>query len=97
MHSHTYGIVYGDFYGMTILHTKGDPHAGVIDYALTAGNRIRLHTRPVVSQPHIGHADTVPGSYGDNKPTEYYQNEGNTTMISSMDPYVAVYIWRRTA
>lgn len=81
---------------MTILRPADDLHAGVIDYALTQGNRIGPHTSPAVSEAVIGHADTVYGSYN-KKSTWLYQNEGNTTRASSMEPYVAVYIWRRTA
>lgn len=95
-HSHKYGIIYGDFYGMTILRPSVDPHTGVIDYALTQGNRIASHTRPTIEEVTIGHAETVNGSYS-NKNTLLFQNEGNTTRASSMEPYVAVYIWRRTA
>nr|DAV71427.1 MAG TPA: baseplate wedge protein [Caudoviricetes sp.] len=95
-HSHKYGIIYGDFYGMMIMRPTDDVHTGVIDYALTQGNRIGPHTRPVISETVIGHADTVSGSYS-KRSTSLYQNEGNTTRASSMEPYVAVYIWRRTA
>lgn len=34
---------------------------------------------------------------GDNKQLDLRMNEGNTARESSMEPYVAVYIWRRTA
>ena len=95
-HSHKYGIIYGDFYGMTIMRPTDGIHTGVIDYALTQENRINNHTKPKISDAVIGHADTVSGSYS-KRSTSLFQNEGNTTRASSMQPYVAVYIWRRTA
>lgn len=98
MHSHTYGIVFGTNYGMTVLSdSRESPQMGLIDYALTVDNRIRRHGIPPISKTSNGFADPVYGSYGDNKQLDLRMNEGHTTRESSMEPYVAVYIWRRTA
>ena len=97
-HSHTYGIVFGTNYGMTVLSdSRTSPQIGLIDYALTVGNRIRRHGIPAINRTDLGFADPVYGSYGDNKSLDLRTNEGTTTNGSSMEPYVAVYIWRRTA
>lgn len=97
-HSHTYGIVFGTNYGMTVLSDgRTSPQMGVVDYSLTVGNRIRRHGIPPISNTTNGFADPVYGSYGENKSLDLRTNEGNTTRASSMEPYVAVYIWRRTA
>lgn len=97
-HSHTYGIVFGTKYGITILSdSRTSPQSGVIDYSLTVGNRIRRHGIPPINETTNGFADSVYGSYGDNKSLDLRTNEGLTTRASSMEPYVAVYIWRRTA
>lgn len=97
-HSHTYGIVFGTNYGMTVLSdSRTSPQTGLIDYALTVGNCIRRHGIPPISKTSTSFADPVYGSYGDNKQLDLRMNEGNTTRESSMEPYVAVYIWRRTA
>ena len=97
VHSHTYGIVYGDVYGLSLLRSyDANPHTGVIDYELKIGNRIRTHGFAPIKNAAINHADTVSGSYG-SKNTTLYQNEGCTTNASSMPQYVSVYIWRRTA
>lgn len=97
-HSHTYGIVFGTNYGMTVLSdSRTSPQIGLIDYALTVGNRIRRHGIPPINTTSHSFADPVYGSYGDNKSLELRMNEGTTTNGSSMEPYVAVYIWRRIA
>ena len=97
-HSHTYGIVFGTNYGMTVLSDgRTSPQSGVIDYSLTVGNRIRRHGIPPINKTTNGFADPVYGSYGENKSLDLRENEGFTTRESSMQPYVAVYIWRRTA
>lgn len=97
-HSHTYGIVFGTNYGMTVLSDiRESPQIGLIDYALTTGNRIRRQGVPPISATRQSFADPVYGSFADNKQLDLRMNEGNTTRESSMEPYVAVYIWRRTA
>lgn len=96
-HSHVYGIVFGTNYGITILSdSRESPQSGLIDYDLTVGNRIRRHGIPSISETTNGFADSVYGSYAENKTLSLRQNEANTTKVSSMEPYVAVYIWRRT-
>lgn len=97
-HSHTYGIVFGTSYGMTVLSdSRESPQIGIVDYSLTVGNRIRRQGIPPIDTTRLGFADTVPGSYGDNKQLTIRTSEGLTRIESSMEPYVAVYIWRRTA
>ena len=97
-HKHTYGIVFGTNYGMTVLSdNRTTPSMGLIDYSLTNGNRVRTHSIPPIATTHAGFADPVYGSYSDNKSLTLRTNEGNTTKAPSMEPYVAVYIWRRTA
>jgi hypothetical protein len=97
-HNHMYGIVFGTNYGMTVLADSRDsPQIGLIDYSLTVGNRIRKHGFPPVKTTNHSFADPAYGSYGDNRQLDLRTNEGMTTRTSSMEPYVAVYIWRRTA
>lgn len=96
-HSHTYGIVFGTNYGMTVLSdSRQPPQIGLIDYSLTVGNRIRRQGIPPINTTRHGFADTVYGSYGENKELTLRTNEALTSRESSMEPYVAVYIWRRT-
>lgn len=96
-HSHTYGIVVGDYYGMPVMRHDGNyPNTGVIDYELTSGNRIRNHGTPPVSKTDEQFSTTVSGTWGSHA-VVIWNNEGNTTKESSLEPYVAVYIWRRTA
>lgn len=97
-HGHQYGIVFGTNYGMTVLSDdRTSPQIGVIDYSLTVGNRIRKHGIPPINNTTNSFADLVYGSFGENKSLDIRENEGLTTRASSMEPYVAVYIWRRTA
>lgn len=97
-HSHTYGIVFGTNYGMVVLSdSRESPQIGLIDYSLTVGNRIRRHGIPPINTTRHSFADPVYGSYGDNKELTLRESEGLTSRESSMQPYVAVYIWHRTA
>lgn len=97
-HSHTYGIVFGTNYGMIVLSdSRESPQMGLVDYSLTEGNRIRRQGIPPISTTRHGFADPVYGSYGENKELTLRTSEALTQGTSSMEPYVAVYIWRRTA
>lgn len=97
-HSHTYGIVFGTNYGMIVLSdSRESPQMGLVDYSLTNGNRIRRQGIPPISTTRHGFADPVYGSYGENKELTLRTSEALTQGTSSMEPYVAVYIWRRTA
>ena len=97
-HNHAYGIVFGTAYGMTVLSdSRESPQIGVVDYSLTVGNRIRRQGIPPINTTRIGFADTVSGSYGENKQLTLRTSEGLTRGTSSMESYVAVYVWRRTA
>ena len=96
-HRHRDGMGVGDYYGMAVMrHDGADPNTGVIDYTLTTGNKVRQHghaTKPKVSE---NFSTTVPGTW-EWREMDVWNNEGNTTEASSLEPYVAVYIWRRTA
>ena len=97
-HNHVYGIVFGTAYGMTVLSdSRESPQIGIVDYSRTVGNRIRRQGIPPINTTSIGFADTVSGSYGENKQLTLRTSEGLTRETSSMEPYVAVYVWRRTA
>lgn len=96
-HNHTYGIVVGDYYGMAVMrHDGSNPHTGVIDYEITTGNKVRQHGNAPISSATEQFSQTVPGTWGSNT-MQIWNNEGNTTKDSSLEPYVAVYVWRRTA
>lgn len=96
-HQHTYGIVVGDYYGMAVMrHDGANPSTGVIDYELTSGNRVRQHGHAPNSSVYENFSQTVSGTWGSYQ-MSVWENEGNTTKNSSLEPYVAVYVWRRTA
>lgn len=96
-HDHVYGIVHGYNYGMAILRSNDvNPNAGVIDYRITNGNRIRTQGYPPIRSIRASYADPVSGSFS-NKSLELFQSEGDTSTASTLQPYVVVYIWRRTA
>lgn len=96
-HNHTYGIVVGDYYGMPVMRHDGkNPNTGVIDYELTSGNKVRTHGTPPVYKTNEQFSLTVSNTWGWHE-IQVWNNEGNTTKDSSLEPYVAVYIWRRTA
>lgn len=100
-HNHKYGITVGSFYGHTLI-APNDDHpsvwSGLVSYDKDSGEAIdvfyewkKLETRPVIA------SNTMLNQTGQPYNASRYRYETDTKMGSSLIPYVAVYIWRRTA
>ena len=104
-HRHTVGIVTGDYWGSTLLST-GYVSGSSPDSADTGMVKYNADDEPIEGRTQFRWTSVGRGGgyIFSNHPTtkgyiEYdrFRSEGNTTKGSSLQPYVAVYIWRRTA
>lgn len=100
-HDHKYGIAVGSFYGHTLI-APDDSHpyvwSGLVSYDKDSGEAIdnfhewtKLESKPVIASNSMLNQTGVPYN------AERYRYETDTKRGSSLSPYVAVYIWRRTA
>lgn len=89
-HTHEYGIQYGMYYTATVI--ENDSNAGALSYD-QAGN-ISIGAKEsmgAISSSHPSATGTATGSFNHERAT------GNTSYTSNMPPYLAVYVWQRTA
>lgn len=100
-HSHKYGITVGSFYGHTLI-APNDSHlsvwSGLVSYTKDSGEAIdsfhewtKLEDRAVIA------SSSMLGQTGTPYNSRRYRYETDTKTESSLSPYVAVYVWRRTA
>jgi hypothetical protein len=100
-HNHKYGIAVGSFYGHTLI-APNDAHpavwSGLVSYDKDSGEATdgfhewtKLEDRAVIG------SGSMVGQTGQPYNARRYRYETNTKRESSLSPYVAVYVWRRTA
>lgn len=100
-HSHKYGIAVGSFYGHTLI-APNDAHpavwSGLVSYDKDSGEAIdgfhewtKLEDNAVIASGSM--LDQTDRPYNARR----YRYETDTKRESSLSPYVAVYVWRRTA
>ena len=100
-HNHKYGIAVGSFYGHTLI-APNDSHlavwSGLVSYDKDSGEAMdhfhewtKLEDKPVIG------SGSMLGQTGAPYNSRRYRYETDTKMGSSLSPYVAVYVWRRTA
>jgi hypothetical protein len=100
-HNHKYGIAVGSFYGHTLI-APNDAHpavwSGLVSYDKDSGEAIdsfnkwtKLEDRAVIG------SGSMLGQTGQPYNARRYRYETDTKRESSLSPYVAVYVWRRTA
>ena len=100
-HNHKYGIAVGSFYGHTLI-APNDAHpavwSGLVSYDKDSGeatdgfhNWTKLEDRAVIG------SGSMLGQTGQPYNARRYRYETDTKRESSLSPYVAVYVWRRTA
>lgn len=89
-HTHKYGIQYGGYYRNISLEM--DENAGVLQGG--TGNP----TGSVQSGTNImGHINTNTAQGNKDQTMSYYKSIADTSSASNMPPYLAVYMWKRTA
>ena len=100
-HNHKYGIAVGSFYGHTLI-APNDAHpavwSGLVSYDKDSGEATdgfhewtKLEDRAVIG------SGSMLGQTGQPYNARRYRYETDTKRESSLSPYVAVYVWRRTA
>lgn len=102
-HSHTYGLVVGSFYGHTLIAPDNAHPAvwsGLVAYDQVTGEVLdNFHGWTKLEDKGkavIGSA-TMIGQAGKPYNAARFRYEIDTRLASSLCPYVAVYVWRRTA
>ena len=102
-HNHKYGIIVGSFYGHTLI-APDDAHpavwSGLVSYDKNSGEAIDgFHEWTKLDDKNkavIGSGSMI-GQTGQPYNAKRYRYETDTKRESSLSPYVAVYVWRRTA
>ena len=102
-HNHKYGIVVGSFYGHTLI-APNDSHptvwSGLVSYDKDSGEAIDHFNEwtalEYTNKAVIG-SSSMAGQIGQPCGARRYRYETDTKRESSLSPYVAVYVWRRTA
>lgn len=92
-HSHEYGLQYGGYYSSVSL--ESNQNAGLLNY--DNSNNISVYTGSLyaesVSQP-INSSNTTSSK---NVSCNSYRIQANSSYTSNLPPYLAVYMWKRTA
>ena len=102
-HNHKYGIAVGSFYGHTLI-APNDAHpavwSGLVSYDKDSGEAIdNFHewTKLEDKNKAVIGSGSMLGQTGQPYNARRYRYETDTKRESSLSPYVAVYVWRRTA
>lgn len=102
-HNHKYGIAVGSFYGHTLI-APNDAHpavwSGLVSYDKDSGEAIDSFnewTKLEDKNKAVIGSGSMLGQTGQPYNARRYRYETDTKRESSLSPYVAVYVWRRTA
>lgn len=102
-HNHKYGIAVGSFYGHTLI-APNDAHpavwSGLVSYDKDSGEAIDSFnewTKLEDKYKAVIGSDSMLGQTSQLYNARRYRYETDTKRESSLSPYVAVYVWRRTA
>ena len=102
-HNHKYGIAVGSFYGHTLI-APNDAHpavwSGLVSYDKDSGEAIDSFnewTKLEDNNRAVIGSGSMFGQIDQPCNARRYRYETNTKTESSLSPYVAVYVWRRTA
>lgn len=92
-HSHEYGLQYGGYYASVSL--ESNQNAGLLNY--NNSNNISVYTGSL-------YAESVSQPINDSNTTAYknvscnsYRIKANSSYTSNLPPFLAVYMWKRTA
>lgn len=100
-HNHKYGIAVGSYFGNTLLAPNASYMAvwsGLVAYDEDSGEALdEFHEWTKLGNNAVLGSDPMWGQNAGPRDAERYRYESDTKMESSLSPYVAVYIWRRTA
>lgn len=92
-HQHKYGIQYGAYYGAVAMESSVNSGALVYD----KNGNITVATSQTDSVNLSGLLNGSVTQTSTSKDFYHYKSIGSTSYDSSMPPYLAVYMWKRTA
>lgn len=100
-HNHKYGIAVGSFYGHSLI-APDEYHpavwSGLVSYDNDSGEALdRFHEWTKLEDRGVIASSSMVGQTAGPYNSHRYQYESDTRSESSLSPYVAVYVWRRTA
>lgn len=92
-HSHKYGLQYGAYYGDVMLESNSD--AGLLNYSSSNSISLTGEGSGVGSKSH----NVNSGSSASTKSLSaaHYRMTAQSEYVSTLPPYIAVYIWRRVS
>ena len=91
-HNHKYGYQYGAYYAEQSM--ENNANSGLLDYDADGNATVVVGSTAVTTNgPVNGSTSTASKSVAMN----HIRIEANTTKESNMPPYLAVYVWQRTA
>ena len=102
-HNHKYGIAIGSFYGHSLIAPNAahlSVWSGLVSYDKDSGEAIDYFhewTRLEDKNKAVIGSGSMAGQMGQPCNAQRYRYETDTKTESSLSPYVAVYVWRRTA
>lgn len=91
-HSHNYGMQIGGFYNATILAESGE--SGLLNY--NTNNSYSLSGYSSIGPKTINANNSI-ASATKSVNAVHYEYKANTSYTNSLPPYLAVYMWKRTA
>ena len=100
-HNHKYGIAVGSFYGHTLI-APNDSYlsvwSGLVSYDKDSGEAMdSFHEWTKLEDKGVIASGSMLGQTSAPYNSRRYRYETDTKRGSSLSPYVAVYVWRRTA
>lgn len=100
-HNHKYGIAIGSFYGHSLIAPNDSYPAvwsGLVSYDKDSGEALdNFHEWTKLEDKAVIASQSMVGQTGLPYNSKRYRYESDTKRESSLSPYVAVYVWRRTA
>lgn len=92
-HQHKYGFQYGGFYGEIALEQAAN--GGLLSYSTSNAISVTGGGSMQGSASFIVNGST--SSSNMSKTADYYRMTANTSYVSNMPPYLAVYMWKRVS
>ena len=92
-HNHKYGAMVTSYYSASQLLGDGSNETGLIDYKKDGSYTVSSHTY-IDQKTHTLNSGMTTSSKGVTADKRLLQ--ANTTTVSNLPPYLAVYVWKRT-
>ena len=94
-HQHLYGLQYGGYFRDTII--EGNSNAGLLNYSDSSNFSVTGGGTSVGSLSMAINGGTTSSYVSANVNVAHYRITANTSATSNLQPYITVYMWKRTA